>query len=396
MVRNPSIVIGVGEAGCRIASRVHDSIEAETRRGEGGAARPKEDVLDRFKFVGIDTKADEVEEYTSDAFETIALDPPHRYWEDDRQNHSYLREDARLADVGGATRQRAVSRYYVDNLQNYERFYRQLQGIVDEFEDTAGRSIDNDEINAANVWIINSLGGGTGSGSFPILSAMLTQIISNADEEYYLCGIGSLPRLDTLDANSPPPNANTTFYANAYAALRELAVLTDYEFDGGFADAAGTDFPIEIPIESKDKLQGYTDLRLESPPFDFYGLVGYDEEEANAQSNYRKNLNQVAADLVRLMSEVLEEDFPNGYTPGQSGKPDLFSVDSRGVEVPVTEVERYVDALESIAEIDGRLESTREERDRLRDNRAYLNELRDMDPDDEPIGNGETNDGIRL
>lgn len=393
MVTNPSIVIGVGEAGCKMATRAYESITEEVSRTDSEAA---EEVLDRFKFVGIDTKADEVEAHTADNFETIALDPPHQFWEEDRENYPYLRDDMELADVGGATRQRAVSRYYIDNLQNYERFYRRLEQIVQDFEDQEGQRIDGQEIAAANVWVINSFGGGTGSGAFPILSAMLDQITRDADEDYYLCGIGSLPRLDGLDESTPPPDANVSFYANAYAALRELAVLVDYDFDGQFADAAGVEYPVTIPVyaaRKEDKLPGFGDLQLSNPPFDFYGVVGFDEEEANENSNYREDLNQVAADLVRLFSETFEEDFPNAYTRDRGGKPVLYSVDSRGVEVPVEKVESYIQALEDIDEIESRIEDANDELERYRENRDYLNELRDVDPGADPGDRGEEEDG---
>lgn len=376
MVQNPTMIIGVGEAGCRMASKTYDVIETEAE--ESG----NEGILDRFKFVGIDTKADEVEQYTEDDFVTIALDPPHQYWKEDRDEFPYLRDDMTLADVGGATRQRGISRYYFDNLQNYSDIYQRLRKLVDDFESEEGKEIDSDEVDAANIWIINSLGGGTGSGAFPMLAGMLDQITSNAQEDYFLCGAGSLPRLDSLDAESPPPNANITFYANAYAALRELSVLLDYDFDDSF-DLSTPEFPITIPIHAarKDgKLAGYGDITIDSPPFDFYGLIGFYEEEANESTDYKEDLNRVAADMIRLFSETMEEDFPDDYTRGQQGKPTLYSVDSRGIEVPVDDVQSYVKALERIDEINTRIEEAKSELERYRDNRDYITQLKDIDP----------------
>ena len=393
MVTNPSIVIGVGEAGCKMAARTYHSI-VEEADGDKEAAS---DVLNRFKFVGIDTKQDEVEEYTPDAFETYALETPNEYWEMDLEEYPYLREDMTLTDVGGATRQRGVSRYYIDNLVNYEEFYYRLQRIVDDFEDMTGQHLDADEIAAANVWIVNSFGGGTGSGAFPLIAGMLDQITRSASEDYYLCGIGSLPRINQLDEQTPPPNANVSFYANAYTAIRELGVLLDYDFADGFTDAGGVDYPVTLPVyatRNYDELTGFNDIILDEPPFDFYGLLGFDEEEANERSDYSKNLNQVAADLIRLMSEEYGEDFPNDYSRDgvTSGKPTLYSVDSRGVRVPVSDVEDYVEALENIQEIDDRLEDNKDEVERLRENRNYINQVRDIDPGHNPYEESHADD----
>lgn len=385
MVTNPSIVIGIGEAGCKMAARTYESITEEVASDRSDQS----DVLDRFKFVGIDTKADEVEEYTPNAFQTIALDTPTKNWENDVEEYPYLREDMRLADVGGATRQRAVSRYYIDNLQNYESFRQQLERVVEEFEDDAGKALDDPELKGANLWIINSFGGGTGSGAFPLVAGMLRNIADDADEDYYLCGLGSLPRLDQLDDQSRPPAANENFYANAYTALRELAVLLDYDFDDAFADAAGADYPLEIPLyatHGEDQLPGYTDIRLEKPPFDFYGLIGFNEEKGD-NNDYRENLNQVAADTIRLLAEAFEEDFPNGYSrSGTAGKPTLYSVDSRGVEVPVTAVEKYVQALEDIQTIEERVDDEEAELDRYQENRDYINQVLDVEVGADPFG----------
>lgn len=398
MVTNPSIVIGVGEAGCKMATQAYESIREEVSSDQGD----EYDVLDRFTFVGIDTKEDEVEEYTPDLFQTIALETPTRNWENDRETYPYLREDMQLADVGGATRQRPVSRYYIDNLQNYESFRSQLNGIVAGFEDDTERALDDPDLAGANVWILNSFGGGTGSGAFPLIAGMLKEITDDAAEDYYLCGIGSLPRLDQIEEQNVPPDANENFYANAYTALRELAVLLDYDFDGAFADAAGvgysggSDDPLEIPLycTQGDKLPGYGNIELDEPPFDFYGLIGFDEEESD-NTDYREDLNRVAADTVRMLAEVFEEDFPNDYSrAGGAGKPDLYSVDSRGVQVPVTAVRSYVEALESIQEIENRIDQEEDELERYQENRDYINEVRDFRPESNPYETPEVDEDL--
>jgi hypothetical protein len=391
MVTNPSIVIGIGEAGCKMVAQTYEGIKDEVAADRGD---PQE-VLDRFKFVGIDTKADEVEEYTPESFQTIALETPTKNWENDVGEFPYLREDMQLADVGGATRQRAVSRYYIDNLQNYKSFRQQLERVVEEFEDDAGKALDDPDIEGANLWIVNSFGGGTGSGAFPLIAGMLDQVTDDADEDYYLCGLGSLPRLDQLDDQSRPPAANENFYANAYTALRELSVLLDYDFIDEFADAAGTNFPLEIPLyatHGENQLPGYNDIRLEDPPFDFYGMIGFNEEKGD-NTDYRQNLNQVASDTIRLLAEEFEEDFPNDYSrSGTAGKPTLYSVDSRGVEVPVSAVESYVQALEDIQDIENRIEDKHSELERYQENRNYINQALDIEPAADPYEEGSGGD----
>ncbi|GAA1320058.1 hypothetical protein GCM10009647_052200 [Streptomyces sanglieri] len=333
-------------------------------------------LLDSFSFVGIDTKESDLKAITpKEGFSQITLDPPEEFWDNDRESFSYLSEDYTLSRSGGATRQRPIARYYIDNKENYVSLYQNLENVFAEFENNDGGSLTDPDVKGANVWLLNSLGGGTGSGAFPLITAITYNIARARDHKYYICGIGSLPRLDSLENRGLPPSANADFYGNAYAALRELSVLIDYDFHEEYQDAAGIDLQKSIRLESEPKRQ--TKLELPDSAFDFYGLLG--AKESKMSVSYREDMNQVAANTIRFFAQAVGlEDFPDDRNkPGSEDV--LFSLNSTSVRVPIDEVGEYIEIVEAINDLETKLDDAEEKIERAKRDRDYINETLDLD-----------------
>lgn len=374
MTEHPSIVVGVGEAGTKMAADLYDDLESRS---------DEEGFLDEFKFIGIDTQSSDLERYKREGFATIDLETPSQFWDTDRGNFYYLTEDMDLDPTGGASRRRGTSRYYIDNKQNFGSLWSQLESQIDSFVEDADGS--------PNVWILNSYGGGTGSGAYPLLVAILDEI---TDDGVWIGGIGSLPRLDTLDQDQTVPDDDSDLYANSYTALRELAVLLDLDLDDNprcdFSQAQtaryrakGTNYPLRVPVHSEPQILGGDDhLELEDVPFDFYGLMGLWEGESDS---YKAEMNRIATNTVLYFAgETGLEDFGRGLPRVSGDRPTLFSLDSSALEVPAEDLETFVEKREALADVRDRLETVNREVNRLRANRDAVNAVLDHTAGESP------------
>lgn len=371
---NATVVVGIGEAGTKIASDLYDDIEQMYQN-------EPEDFHDYFKFIGIDSREEDLEDFSREGFAEISLDPHPGAFDRLKDKLPFLTDSHEIERAGGATRQRPVSRYYIDNERNFDKFHNELSTSIRNFLDRtpAGGQV--------NVWVVNAFGGGTGSGAFPLVTAMLDSMDTAwQDRSIWLGGIGSLPRLDRLRQIDSPPANDPDLYANAYTALRELAVLTDYEFrdaDSGkdqhrYKDAGGVDYPIEIPVYADASEMTNEAYVLEEPPFEFYGLMGV--QESRSESNIRE-LNKIAGDLILFFSEVRgAEDWGSGLTEDIQGNEILFSLTGGHIEVPVDDLRPYIELIEEIDEKHTELAKIRREINRYRVNRDLLNELVDYEP----------------
>lgn len=372
MPTHPTVVIGVGEAGSKMANHLFADLR-DTHEST-------EDFLDDFKFIGIDTRSEDLNSTTAEYFERISLETPVDDW--GRENPPYITDDMQLERSGGATRQRGVSRFYIDNSKNFDDLYTELKTGLRSFFDRNSRNA------IPNVWLLNSFGGGTGSGAFPLLAAMIVQIRDDLHEEFWFGGVGSLPRLDEIEAAGGAPPADPNLYANSYAAIRELSVLLGYEFEdaeGGpdverfqYSDQNTDRDRIEIPIYSDPDDFTKDKLVLDSCPFDFYGLMALREGKSDS---YNREMNKIVANTVLYFSEVDGiEDF--GRDLGTGGKPILYSLVGSGVRVPVEKLDEYVRIVSDIETVRTNQTEVCRRLNRLRVNRDILNRITDTGADE--------------
>lgn len=374
MTHNTTIVIGIGEAGTKIASDLYDDLD-EIYGDE------EEDFRDYFSFVGIDTRGEDLNAFANRDFVQIELEPHSGLFNEVRDLRPYLTDQHEFEQAGGATRQRGVSRFYMDNSMNYSDFREELKSALN-------TAIENSEApGEVDVWLVNSLGGGTGSGAFPFVAALIRSMEVELEENVRLNGIGSLPRVENLEERDIKPEGNPMLYANTYAALRELSALVGYEFDNhdieereGFryTDAAGADYPVSIPVYAADASPV---SELNEPPFDFYAVMGIDEDTSG---DTLRNLNRIAGNIILFFSGLRgREDFAENF--GRMGEdPILWSVTGGEAEAPVNEIEPYLELEEELEELEEELADQRLYINRHRVNRDILKELIEFSIADSP------------
>ena len=96
----PTVVVGVGQAGVKILSKVQDVVKESGDR-------------DQFRFIALDSDKDTLETAPTEA-RSLYLDASPMYIAEDREAYPYLTENMRI-EGPGAKRQRPVGRYKVDH-----------------------------------------------------------------------------------------------------------------------------------------------------------------------------------------------------------------------------------------------------------------------------------------
>ena len=372
MTLNPTVVVGVGEAGVKMTSQVYEEL-LEMHDVDETTSSPG--FLDDFLFITIDTREQDLDRFARDEFHDILLEPQSSVWEKNKKEFDYIHDEIDDLDpAGGASRQRPTARFYIDNAENFDDLYSELQTVIHTFADNVAGN--------PNLWIMNSYGGGTGSGAFPLLTAILDEITDRHDKPFWFGGIGSLPRLDELASDDMIPAESKNLYANAYSALRELGVLIDYDFadDTVFDDAGGASYPFEIELESDPGIKASSTFEIKQSPYDFYGLMGLDESEGKS---HKRMMNRIAANTVLFFSEESGlEDFGDDLVRNDD-PPILYSISSSGVQVPVDGLKEYTDLLNELNGVARRLRDVRFDVNQKRANRDVLRRIVDLDAETE-------------
>ncbi len=251
---NPMVVIGIGEAGTNMATAVYKLV--------------KEEGVDKyFQFILIDSNEDDLKrgEIPEEIRERILLELPETdiAIQEDLETFKYLHAGVRI-NSRGTIRQRVMARYLVD--RNHDDLRRNIYKIASDFGGKHQANLTG-STNSLTIWLLHSLGGGTGSGSFPILTAMLkgikADLTRNLGITVSVCGVGCMSTMPEDPA--APIEGDPVYYANAVAVFKELEKM--------FGDEV-----LEIPLYSKVQELGVPlRLKLEGLPFDKYFLMGINE-----------------------------------------------------------------------------------------------------------------------
>jgi len=253
----PTVVIGVGEAGRNAVLALYDLVREEGR-GE------------YFEFVVIDSNAEDLKQVPRELSTMLLKYPPtDRALREDFERFKYLapyREEVerRAGLLRGVMRQRVLARYLVDlgYQELYDYLYRKIHDFVRKHQARAAET-------GLNLWLIHSLGGGTGSGSFPVLARMLASFKEKLKKELgigsvFMGGVGFLPTAPEDPA--APMHGDPAYYANALAALLEIDKMR----------REALKIPLYHPIHSG---RSPMELEVKEFPLDKYFLVGINEEE---------------------------------------------------------------------------------------------------------------------
>lgn len=360
----PTIVIGIGQAGCRMLKSVHKLVHEEGQQ-------------DSFQFFSIDTERGDLEDETPNIGENVIrihLEKPNEKFFKDEHRHAYhyLGDQFTLKTEEGTGRTRPISRYHIEWSQNHDKVKTQLRNGIDSFVEETTLSGTTDS-SYYNIWILNSLGGGTGSGAFPIISALVQRITEQmTNQDFLLNGIGSLPRLVGLQENQYSPYGRKILYANAYAALAELRELVNGDDNPNWSS------PL-IDVQTDVLNPGEEGLKIEGELFDKYWLIGFEEEDSEELA-YRRRMNRIAANgIYYLANKDQPEDFPyhNNYD-----QETLAAITSAELRFPTEEAREFDEYRRRIEEVDAEKEALQTEISHHEQTVDYLTEIRrvDLDP----------------
>jgi len=354
----PTVVVGIGEAGCSMLSTLHDLTK-------------EEGITEKFRFVGIDANHDDLRgnvEYEAEEVTTFELEAPEQ-WNENKHEYHFLHNrllpgGERTLTKSGAQRKRRIGRYYVDSHKNFEGLKATLDSVIETF---AGVHDDflNRQGNKMDIWVMNSLSGGTGSGSFPIITGMIRDITKNTDwnsGDFIISGLGALPHTGTVSED------NLTYQLNAYAALRDIRTLT------GEDDQARTELRLgeeRAVVDEGDRIE------LPDYTFDQYFLQPFDQDDMSSKA-YRHQLNKASASVPLYFSLIKgKEDWPDGLTETINER--IYTFDTFELSAPVEDMERYFSTSKRILTLEEELADLEAERDRVTADLTYLNEVDSVD-----------------
>jgi len=349
-----SLVVGVGGAGARMIATVKQMAESEG-------------VSDAFEYLAIDSKTEDIEKHLPELSreQRIILDQPDGI-ADERNQRDYIPDDAELPDEGGATKTRGVGRYYLDDSNN---FFSARTKTIDAF-DRAARGAEY-----VNVWLVNALGGGTGSGTFPLVAALIRFAAKESDTQrnYRLRSVGTLPR---LKESGLIQDKDFRHNINAYAAVRELRTLL------GRNENVTAEQRLQLHDPPQDMRNEYLQVNKNQNLFDNYFLMGYDEEEP--ATNYRERMNKMVADLIFYYAMVEgPEDFPETDLPsGQKG--DIYSLDSGEASIPLGTLYNYVEKKAKLTQASAQITAVENQADQFEVAHRFLNSVENVKPGEVP------------
>lgn len=360
----PTLVIGVGEAGRNMVRDTRDLINSQVT----------EATADAFSYITIDTEESVAEDPMDSTYPILIKKPEDEDdWFTDSKDYHYLSpEMSGLVDgATGADRQRGVSRYHLEKGQA-NNIKQQIKSQIEELKQTVNQStgVDYKTTNRLNVWMMNSLGGGTGSGGFIFLSLL----IDDLDVDLQLRGIGDIPELsvgqdpdETMTADGSISKSTT--FVNTYPALRELAALVNH--DSATKHYRGEDGGLQLEFGDDQRTRN-----IKSSPFGQYFLLGHDEDTPN------KQLNRTAGSAVLFYAL---HDSPENFPDGDVGDDEvLYIIDAAEVHTPIEpngeydrghNLRKVIELREEISGIQDRIDTLESEVDDRRQAKEFLTEI---------------------
>lgn len=370
----PTFAIGVGQAGISMMNSLADIAE-------------RNNIDEKFSYVAVDTDGDALGSAPDEA-RHMRLRVSDSHLEKDRKEYPYLTDEMVISDKG-AKRQRPVGRYKLDNHghQSFNDYFRDLWDDIRNHYDNVDQTFE-DRRDSFNIVLFHSISGGTGSGTFPLLSAVVNQIakaLENraSDREVYIAGVGVVPRVD-FDPEYMIPPGNPMYYPNAYASLNDLSHLFN-------ADENNLDIPlysqglsaggqIKDDASATEVFDGNS-IPIDREPYNDYFLLSVDEKlitEGGSDDieTYRQRINRRVGESIFALSQMSKST--ENWSNRADSIPALGTIGHARLKVPHEEVEAFCDYQDERAEKRDFLENTFESRkDSLQVERDRLETIRD-------------------
>lgn len=342
----PTYVVGAGGVGCEVVSQLHD--------------HGRDDPLG---LLAIDADAGALDGVPS-GVPTIHLTSDSGIVDGPTESYPYLSADVRVPATG-SNGQRHVGRYKLDNPDGtpFANHRGTIKRRVEQFYESQAVGIEDRDDQRYHLVVVADLGGGTGSGIVPVLSAVLDRIgrriHGQNDVDVRVLGVGIVPPLGFEPTDDPLP-VEPVSYLNAYGALRNLSTLL----------GANEDDPVAVPVYSQATVSGgygadgdgdlagdaSTVFRLGRAPFDAYWLVGADHGRTTDRWNGdRWQTPAMVARAIRALSECAAPDVDHPFQSRVSDVPPLGALGYGAVAVPHRQLRRYCERRRERDELQRRL-----------------------------------------
>lgn len=364
MVTHPTYVVGAGQAGVNVMNVLYEVAD-------------QNDDLDRFSFVAVDSDGDTLDSAPPEA-RRYKLEIEDDFLGEDLRDFPYLKRTMNVEEKG-AKRQRPVGRYKLDNKGTFEEV---RTGIRDDMRSHfTGVEVDLGPDSASfNIFYIHSLGGGTGSGTYPLVAGILRDIANDLGSDHiYMAGIGVAPVVLSPDEGSPAEfPGRPMYYPNTYAALNDLEQLEMLDF--------GDNDELELLVHSETGVTGTESYVFDEPPFTDYWLVGVNQRRIQGTmgtnvgpESYRGELNQTMARSLHAITQ-----FGQSAENWAQGRPVIGTFDHSTVSVPHERVREYVELRERRANLRTQRDTEiPNEIDRIEARKAELEQLKShLNPDE--------------
>lgn len=286
-MRIPTLIIGLGGVGCKIAFKTFEKIKEEDR--------------DEIKVLGFDTNINDLGKLrvkydkqliqTSPAGHTVGSYLKQSIAKNDKEWHPMNNTILQKNFVDGAGQVRAVSRLAL--------MAAMRMGVMQRVENTINelRQLNENRFQTnVRVIIISSHAGGTGSGIFLQVGLYLRDLLVEHFHinDALIRGIFLMPSVFT---DILPPDQRRNVQANGYAAMKELNAI--------FRAAAGFKDDVNIEFEYKDNLldeEGYSKAVMSAGklPYDFCTI--YERSNINNQQVRFHDYLDIVADATYLQA----------------------------------------------------------------------------------------------
>jgi predicted nucleic acid-binding Zn-ribbon protein len=312
-------------------------------------------TVEDYRYIHVDT-AEENEMHEDEDIDVVSVEADNRSMKmfDRCKNGEFdvhYLSDEHTYKTEGTSRERAVSRYKFES--ELDRLHEKIKTEIQDLR------TENSEI---VVFTLCSLSGGTGSGSLPLVSVLLREIIENIDGvDIRLVGAATAPKLKKGPGKM---SEETKKYTNAHTALREIETLLKNE-----------ESKIPVPAANPDTLTD--ERRVSGSPFDCLFITPIREEKVDdavgdERVSYTENINYQIGHLINWLQSTSKKGLENIFTDLLREDGTVYTLDVREVRAPVSDFSELVDKKreldtkeDSITDIRGEISVLEDEKEEL-------------------------------
>ena len=344
-----TIVVGVGEAGITALS----ALAADERLGKGVGSDTQ------FEYIAVATDSGVLNQAPEEADEVRLTITPAGL-EDSRVTHSYL---APVDDItgDGTEVQRSVGRYALDSREGDPVIA--LHDALESALDTLLAESSSDRSGVCNVVHIHAMDDGIGSGTFPLVAHTVEEAIDDRHERFgmtaYTAGIGIVPELSHgfgSGFRAVVPPGERRWYANTYAALRDLEALTE----------AGPDNPLPVFRHAERKYSEDSEFVLgasepqgciDGPPYRHYFLVEERDRMGGTSNRDQTVPGHVEVIVAAVYGLTALGPRTTTWLPPPTGTAHFGAVGQTRLSLPIEEIREYCRLTERIDELENRIDA---------------------------------------